>query len=370
MLALLTRIDRYIAREICVPFAFSVAFVVFVVFLFQMQRLATAAVGFGLHASDVLVILVAALPPFLVLAIPIAFLLSVLIGMGRLAGDLELTALRAAGATPWALARVPLILGAIVSVLCVPVAMYGEPYGLNILYERLIDVSLRNITSAIQPGVFNTNFRGLALYAAGTTDDGRLSDVLLFDERDRAHPVLILASVGSLDTHGGRDIVMTLEDGEMHLGAGTDDTRYDRIRFDRAQFGIDTERELYQRTRFISDIGRMTPDEMLARAADYGPEHPVGRRIEKTYWRRFAFPSMALIFGLIAAAIALSSGATSRARNAVLAIGAIVGYYVLTRVGDWATLEYAGTPLIAAFGPNLLVLAIGVVALARSGRPQ
>jgi len=106
---------------------------------------------------------------------------------------------------------------------------------------------------------------------------------------------------------------------------------------------------------------------MRTRAAQLGPDDRLGRRIMKTYWRRFAFPAMAFVFGLIGAAIALSGGPRARARNAVWAIASIVAYYLLTRVGDYAVVQWPGTPFLAAVVPNVLALIAGFIALSRSG---
>jgi len=364
------RIDRYILREILIPFLFSVGFVVFVVFLIQMQRIATAAVGFGLTGEDVLIIFLAALPPFLVLAIPIAYMLAILIGMGRLAQDLELIALKSAGMSPLRLARGPIALGVLISALCVPLALHGEPHGLNLLYKRLIDVGLRNITSAIRPGVFNTGFQKIALYANDQDKSGTLLDVLVSDERDPNQPIMLTAARGSLLPQSAKEISLNLKDGEIHLGIGSSQEKYDLVRFEKASLGIDAARELNERTRFVSEIGRLTSAQMLARIQQLGPESKLGRRIEKTYWRRFAFPAMAFVFGIIGIAIILTGGPTARARNALWAVGAVVGYYVLTRVGDYAVVQYPQTPFWAAFGPNLIVLICGFAALLTSGRAR
>lgn len=335
-----------------------------------MQRIASAAVGFGLTGSDVLVILVAALPPFLVLAIPIAYMMSILIGMGRISQDLELVALKSAGMGPFRLARGPIALGALISALCVPLAVHGEPYGLNLLYERLVDVGLRNITSAIRPGVFNTGFRRIALYAASRDKNGDLVDVLVSDERNAKQPIMLTAARGRLVPRSAKDLTLNLEDGEIHMGLGTSQQKYDLVRFDEASLGIDAAQELKERTRFVSELGRLSSSEMQERVTQLGPDNKLGRRIEKTYWRRFAFPSMALVFGIFALAIILSGGPSARARNALWALGAVVTYYILTRVGDYAVVQYPGTPFWAAFGPNFVILFLGLWGLMRSGRAR
>ena len=368
----MTRLDRYLIKEVSIPFFVSIGVVVGLIFLLQARRLATAALGLGLTLEDALVIFASALPPFLVLALPIAFLLAVLIGFGRLSQDLEVVAMFGAGASPLRIARVPMILGALLGVVSLPIALYGEPYGLNALRDRLLDVGLKNLTRAVQPGVFNEDFRGNAVYASGVDEAGRLIDVLVFDERNQERPVLVTSRWGDFEISESAGVVFSLESGELHLGEASDPERYDRVSFERAQLRLDAEQELFRRTRFVqSPINRMTNDEMLAEIERAREESPVyARRVEKSYWRRFSLPSMAFVFGIIGAAIALSGGVRARARNAILGIFAVVLYYLLTRVGDWGVVQLPGTSFSAAWVPNLMMLALGMVALLRTGRPR
>lgn len=362
------RVDRYLLREIGTPLVISVVVVVLMVFLFQARRFATAALGFGLTLEDAVVIFSSALPPFLVLAIPIAYLTSVLIGLGRLGQDLELVALRAAGASPFRLARVPVVLGFLVSLAAVPIAVYGEPYGLRMLNERLLDVGLRNLSSAIRPGVFNEDFRGSALFAERADRAGKVEGVLLYDERDPNRPVLVAAERGKLSpTPSG--LTFSLEDGEVHLGAGQVKERYERLHFDRVELALDADAELMRRTRFVSSIGQMTNFEIWEIIERDG-DSPFARRIEKAYWRRFAFPMMALVFGVVGAAIGLTGAPRARARSAVLGLLAVIGYYLMTRVADIVVIGGANLSFLGAWIPDLLVLGVGLVALLRAGRPR
>lgn len=364
------RIDRYLTREIVPPFLVAVALVVIAVFLFQARRLATAALGLGLTLEDAAIIFVSALPPFLMLAVPIAYLLAVLVGLGRLGQDLELVALRASGASPMRIARVPILVGALVSAITIPIAVYGEPYGLRLLHARLVDVGLRNLTSAIEPGTFNEDFRGSALYAATRDESGKLGNVLLYDERDREQPVLLAARTGTLDAESARGIGFELEHGEIHLAARASSEKYDRIRFERARLGLDAEQEISKRVQFVSTLGRLTSDEIFAEIERRGASDPVALRMAKTHWRRFAFPSMAFVLGLVGAAIALGGTVRSRARSAVLGMVAVVGYYILTRIADFVLVQGRVSPFWTAWLPNLLLLAIGLFALVRGGRPR
>lgn len=370
----MSRLDRYALSEVLVPFGFAMVATTLVVLLVQLQRLASAALGRGLGAEDMLVIFAAALPPFLVLVIPIAFLLSVVLGLQRLSNDRELWALGAAGASPLRVARAPLLAGLAVSLLSLPIAHFAEPYGLGLLHERLVDVALRNISMALRPGVFNEDFPGVALFARGRDDRGALSEVMVFDRRDSERPVLLVARSGVLapvEVDGKPPwLELRLEQGELHVGAERTDDRYEVVRFERARIGIDAGQELKERTRGVNLMSRASSADMRREAARRGPRDLHGRRIEKTYLRRFAFPLMALVFALVGAAIVLSGRPESRARNALLALGAVVLYYVLVRAGDFLVLQGPGTAWLAAFGPNLAVASAAIVWLLRAGRPR
>jgi lipopolysaccharide export system permease protein len=364
-----TRLDRYVLRQIAVPFVLSVAVVVVLVFLLQARRLASAALGLGLTLEDVFVIFTSALPPFLVLAVPIAYLLSVLIGLGRLAQDLELIAFRAAGASGLRIARVPIILGLVVTGLGLPLAHFAEPYGLQALQARLIDVGLRNLTQAVRPGTFNEDFSGNAVYARAKSNDGALIDVLVFDERDPQHPVLVTSAKGGFRVTD-RSVEFELSQGELHMGDPQAGKQYERIRFDALRMELDAKNELRRKTRFVSAISMLDSREIMRVAKSKGPNDAFGRRFEKTFWRRFSVPLMALVFGLLGSAIALSASPRSRARNALMGLGSVLGYYILSRVGDLMVVKYPGTPFWGAFGPVLLMFVLSLIALYRAEARQ
>lgn len=369
-----SRLDRYALSEVLVPFGFSLLATTLVVLLIQLQRLANAALGRGLEFTDILVLFGAALPPFFVLVIPIAFLLSVVMGLGRLSSDREMDALAASGAGPFRIARAPLLAGACVSLLSLPIAHFAEPYGLSMLYDRLVDVAMRNISAALRPGVFNEDFPGVALFAHDRRPSGELQDVLVYDQRDADRPVLLIAEAGLLAPveRPGKppSLELRLERGELHLGATRTKDAYEVLRFDSAQIGIDPGRELRERTRFVNLVSRMSSGAMHKEAERRGPNDLHGRRIEKAYFRRFAFPLMALVFGFIGAAIVLTGRPDSRARNVVLALLAVVFYYVLVRVGDYWVVKGPNSAGLAAFGPNLALLVLGIAWLSRAGRAR
>lgn len=369
----LGRVDRYLLRHVLPPFFFAVLLVCVAVFMFQLRRLASAAFGLGMRPQDIPLIFVAALPKFLIIAVPIAYLGSVLVGLGRLASDLEIVGFRSVGLSPARIARAPLVAGALIAILATPIAYYGEPYGLNLLFDRLVDVGLRNLASAVEPGVFNEHFEGVAFYAESVERNGELGDVLLFDQRGE-RPMLIVAEQGKLTPSfppgGEPTLSVALLKGEIHFGRGRGPKSYERARFDRLSLGINASGDIQYRTRFLPTAERRWSGQILEEAAIRGPNDRWARRLMKTYYRRFSFPLMALVFGFMGVAIALSGGAQAHVRNALYAMVIVVIYYLLTRVGDVLAERFAHTELIAAFGPNLIVLGFAFILLKKAEAPR
>ena len=367
---LLTRIDLYLLKETALPFIVALSAVTVLVFVFQVRKLATSALGLGLSLEDALMIVAAALPPFVVLALPMAYLLSVLVALGRLGEDRELFALFAAGASPLRLARVPVLLGAVVTLASLPISLWAEPAGMRTLHDRLVTVGLKNLAQAIRPGVFNEDFAQSAVYAEGVSSDGTLENVLVFDARTPEEPVIVLAQRGRILRHH-QNLTFSLHEGELHRFDPQNGDRYDRLRFERGRLALDADRELKERTQILSGL-LMRPTFGLLQEADekQNSDPPLSRRMVKTFWRRFSVPTMAWVFAVLGSAIGLRYRTHSRARSALWGLMSVLVYYLATRVADVLIVRYPGTPFLAVWLPNLILLVVGFGLLIRADQPQ
>src|SRR4051794_17767172 len=91
------RIDSYILAEFLGPFIGSLIFVLFILLMLQVLRLAEFFIVHGVALSLLLKIAAFQMVSTLPLAVPIAFLLGVLISFGRLSADSEIVAMKANG---------------------------------------------------------------------------------------------------------------------------------------------------------------------------------------------------------------------------------------------------------------------------------
>ncbi len=91
-------LDRYIAREVVSHAILGLAVFTFVFFVPQLVRLMDLVVRHsGGIWQRVLLLFLCTLPPVLTFTLPMAVLVGVLIGLGRLSADSEIVALHASG---------------------------------------------------------------------------------------------------------------------------------------------------------------------------------------------------------------------------------------------------------------------------------
>src|SRR6185436_6508576 len=90
-------IDRYVIREVLLPFAIGLLVFTFILIVPSMMQYAEAFIAKGVPTSIVLRAMATLIPSSLALSIPSAMLIALLIGFGRLSADREFVAMQACG---------------------------------------------------------------------------------------------------------------------------------------------------------------------------------------------------------------------------------------------------------------------------------
>lgn len=363
-------IDRYLAKEIAVPFAAGLVFLTQILLATQLLAQAEVLFGSGVSLLDVALVIAALLPHLLGYVLPIAFLLGAVLGVGRLSEDREVVALGAAGISPARLVRVPLALGLAAAALGLWLSLSVEPAALAVARVRLNEIVKRNVTNDVRPGTFYDQIPGYMLYAE-RVHGGRWENVLIVDRSNPSAPVLALARGGHLEPVGkGQEMRLELGSGELHREDAESD-EYVTAEFRRAELVIGLGTALTDRNALARSAREMGVAALEARARaerERGkPEEAL--RFEGYLHRRIAQPLALLPFALLAVPL----GASRRVGRA-FAVGAtllaVVAHYVLLRGGEVLAQRAVLPPAIALQLPTVVLslAAIGLVLLqARRG---
>ena len=104
------RIDKIIFRAVIPPFLIALTILTFIVFVIQIGNKVTSSVS----SNTLLAISSALLPTILIFSLPLSYLIGILIGIGGLNGESQITAIRACGVPVRRLLKPLFSLGAIV----------------------------------------------------------------------------------------------------------------------------------------------------------------------------------------------------------------------------------------------------------------
>ncbi len=354
----MAQLDRYLAREILLPFGAGLLFLTQALLATQILTQADVLLGSGASIFDIAAVATDLVPHFFGYVLPVAFLLGAVVGVGRLAEDREIVALGAAGLSPARLVRVPLALGLATAGVALWIGLALEPAGLRDARVRLNDLIRRNVTSDVRAGVFYEDIPGLTLYAE-TTHGGAWEHVRISDRTDPVAPLLALAEEGRLELAGpGEEVRLVLDRGEAHREELRAD-EYVALRYDRATITLGMGQTLSERNRLVGSPFELGPREILRRArAAPGPDG--ARRWWTFLHRRIAGPLAIVAFALLAVPLAASRRG-GRAFGYAATLLAVVGYYALLRFGEALAQRGAVAPWL---GPNLANLAVTAAGIA------
>jgi LPS export ABC transporter permease LptG/LPS export ABC transporter permease LptF len=157
-------LSRAIFREILVGALFGGVLFTFVLFLQKASRLFAILVRSSAPPSTVGYLFSLSLPESLVLTVPLGVLVGVLMGLSRMSGDGEITAMRAGG-VPGRFVTFPVLSFALLAT-CVAGAcsLWLTPWAIREQYRVLNQVAAAQVTADIEARVFDEQFPKKILY--------------------------------------------------------------------------------------------------------------------------------------------------------------------------------------------------------------
>lgn len=360
---------RYILRELLWPLGAWLAFLFLLLFVMQVLRSPEVLLGSAVTAVDLARLIAYLSPHFLVMAVPIAFLLSLLLGLGRLSEDRELTALQALGVGPWQLLRAPLLVGVGLALVMVWLSSTLQPWGLTSLKALVEEVIKKNVVSDVKAGVFYDDLSRLTLYAEKVDPDARRwTHVLIHDDRDPRAPLLVLARSGRVAAEArSAALELRLFEGEVHRADRTS-ADYSVVTFERGELNVGVAENVSRRNRLRSLKEEMTPFELVRAAREAEQEGQDPRPFWMFLYSRLGNALAPLSFAVLGTPLAIGRRQQGRARGFLLTFGGYIVFYLLGRLFESWALRGAMPTLVAGLLANVLFVVLGLAAMYRLGR--
>src|SRR5690606_20910634 len=105
-----------------------------------------------------------AVPGLIAVITPFALLITAIHTLNRLNSDSEIIVLTASGSTTWTVAKPLIFLALVVSCFLILVNHVVQPWSLQLLRNKVIDIRADLLSQVIQPGRFSTPEQGLTVH--------------------------------------------------------------------------------------------------------------------------------------------------------------------------------------------------------------
>ena len=358
-------LDRYILREIWYSFFASLLAMTCVLLLGLIMQLMDLMVNKGVSIFDIAKLVLFLMPYFLIFTIPISLLLSILIGLGRLSADNEITVLKGAGISIYRLLYP--IFGASLAafLLTLSLSLFFLPHSNFAMKNLLFSIIRHNASAGIREKVFNDNFKGLLLFANSIPAHGNFMEgVIISDSRESVEPSTIFAEKALFisDPESSR-VSLRLENGSTHT-IDLKKKSYRKMDFSSYDINLDMESPMTDTNRDnIKESTEMTTKELITKIKTPGLKEEIKRESIVELNKKFALPFSCLIFGILGLTLGIKVHKAARARGITIGILVMIIYYLFQLGG--AALTEAGiiSPWLGAWLPNLFFFTAGILLL-------
>ena len=363
-------LNRYLLKEITVPFFLSLIIFTFVLLLDRMMQLIELVVGRGVHISDIGMLIVYIIPSFLTLTIPMSFLLALLLAFGRLSSDGEVTAMKASGVSLYQMLIPVTVLSILAYIMTFYLFLFALPWGNQSFRVKVFDIASARASTAIKEGVFNDDFEGIVLYVEKFENAGeRMQGIMIYDQREKEEYAIFARDGSILSDPEAMTVTMYLKNGEIHkVGKRLSYDRvafstYDmRLNFKGPESGKKGEVSKGDREMTLAEL-RERVAELKARGENHGP-------YDVEIYKKFAIPFACIVFGLIGAPLGIQSKRSGRAWGFSLSLAIFLVYYISLTGGESLGDRGVIPPLLAIWGANIIFFFLGVYLILMVGKER
>jgi lipopolysaccharide export system permease protein len=354
---------RYLVFEILPPFFVGLLAFTFILLIARILKLIELVVTRGVPLFEIGKLFSLILPTFLELTVPMAFLLAILLGLGRLSSDQELLAMKASGISPtqilWPIGGVAVA----ITMLTLLLTTLARPAANLALKRELYTIAKSRVGTALREKVFNDDFPKILIYVEEVIPPGNtIQGVLIVDKRDPAREDIILGKVA----------LITTDEETNTLGL--------RL-FDGSIYEREKNHPGFSQTRFNIYDFKLDLDDLIApvRRKEAGPKEMYLGRLIKTIrekhalganatpelmelHQRISFSFAPIVFCLLGVSLTLlpRSSRANRSWGFMLCLFWLLIYYAFLSLGKALGDKGVLDPVPALWLPNLVVGGIAV----------
>ena len=353
-------LDRYIVREIFRHAFLGLLVFTFVLFVPQLIRLMELLVRHSGSGTQIAKLFLYIFPGVLIFTIPMAVLVGVLLGLGRMSADSEIIALTALGISRQRMLVPVGVLALTGAAATATLTLWLGPAAFRALRGIETNLLASQASFQVQPRVFDERFPKMVLYVNDISASGtQWHGVFLAEAGEESGSQLTLAENAIVIAEPKQGKL------ELHLRGGTthEVSRGDPDHYSLTDFG---------QSDMPIEVSGLAP---LQQRALSNPERPTGELLRENgknwrearveFHRRLAFPFACLVFALVAVPLGSQPRRGGRAAGTLLSVLLIGLYYSLSVTGAGLAREGKLSPGMGIWLANIALTGLALILLPR-----
>lgn len=362
-------INRYLFKELSGPFISSLLTFSAIMLMGRTLKLSDLVVNKGLGLIDMLQLISYIFIPFLGYIIPMSLLLTILLALGRLSADNEITAMKSSGISLYQIVFPIGVFACGAFLLTTILTLYAYPWGFRSLRDFAFKVAKTQSEAAIQERVFNDDFEGMVIYIDKTPVTGEpLQGVFISDKRDPGMSTTIVAKEAYITSDPESMAVnLRLIDGNFHR-AGKEANSYQMGRFTTYDINLDLTASFSELKKKKKKFREMTFSELKHAIDTQGQDAPDFNEIKVEYYKKFTIPFACFVFALLGIPLGIRKVRGGKSYGFIMSLLVILIYYLLLITAESVGKSGAIPPLFSMWLPNITLGALGIYLFTNAAR--
>ena len=242
------KLQSYTIREFFPPFLLSAGIFTFVMLLDKLLDLLDMIVSKGVPVRTVVEVFLLLLPSMVAVVVPMGVLAGVLMAVGRMESDLEVTAMKSSGVSILMIIKPLMLAAALLAATMVLFNNYVLPDANHLAKNLLLDIGSMHPAAKIIPGMFVEDIENYRIIVEEKDDlTGELYNVVIHERIPAAPGRTITALRGRMEPLSANRFRLVLTDGQMHELA--ENGEYRKLDFDTYIVEITRSQELVRQDR-------------------------------------------------------------------------------------------------------------------------
>ena len=373
-------LSRAIFREVSKSAVFGAVLFTFVLFLQRAGRLFEILVRSSAPPATVAHLFALAIPFTLTFTVPLGVLVGVLIALSRMSSDGEIIAMRASG-VPSRIVIGPVLLFATLAMLATATAsLWLTPYSTWKTYKILNQLVAAELTSEVQPQVFNEGFPNRILYISDVIPGAvtRWRNLFIADttpkedqkkadhDRGEGPSVTVAAHAIAIPDVAKNQIQLTLQDGATY-DVGKDPADYYATSAPTGAQILEATKPNEVHAKGYTEIDTIPLYRLAYRDKTLDLDNVIQARIE--LHQRLALPPACFLLALIGIPLGVSSRKGGKSSAFVLTVALAFVYWMGLIVANGMAKQQKLPVGVAMWIPNAIFALVGLFLLTRLERP-